>query len=61
MAPDSRQSCGSTRTPSALKCEALDGNIFTGTPEAVQFKVFGLLSRAVTQNLFEEDCFAGVT
>jgi hypothetical protein len=44
----------------ALKCDGLDRNIFTGTPDAVQFKVSRLPSPRVTQNIFEEDRFAGV-
>jgi hypothetical protein len=46
---------------SALKGEGLGRNIFTETPDAVQSKVPWLLTLPrVTQNPFEEDCFAGV-
>ncbi len=42
--------------------EERDRNIFTGTLDAVQFKVSLVAHPArVTQNIFKEDCFAGVT
>ena len=57
----SRRWFGCTRMRSALKRERRSGNIFTGTPDAVQFKVPRVVNPAwMTQNIFEEDGFAGV-